>query len=822
MRFIKRLLAILLLILLAAVATGFLLIRRSFPQMDGTVRIQGLRAPVRIVRDEHGVPNIYASSQHDLFLAQGYVHAQDRFWQMDFWRHTGAGRLSELFGESQVKTDRVLRTMGWARVCREELKLTDPISISILKDYAEGVNAYLGNHQGSSLSLEYAVLGLIRRGYSPEPWEPLNSLTWGKAMSWDLGSNMTTEIYRSVLLKQLGQQRLAELYPPYPADRPLILPGSQRMSRPAAPPPSTQVTELLAGWISQIPPQHEGIGSNNWVISGALTATGKPILANDPHLGVQMPSIWHQVGLHCEPRTADCDYDVTGFSFAGVPGIILGHNDRIAWGFTNVGPDVQDLFIEKTNPQNPDQYEFNGQWMNMEKVHEIIQVAGGKPQDITVRLTRHGPVMSDAYGQLADFRNRSAPEIPENYAIALQWTPLQPAVTFPAIWKMNLAHNWNEFRKAASEFDVPSQNMVYADVDGNIGYQVPGKIPIRNGGWEGDYPVPGWTGEFDWKGFIPFEELPHAFNPQEGYIASANNAVTDRAYPYFIADDWDYGSRAQRIVDLIETHRGKISIETIQQMQGDSKDLNAEVLIPYLLKLPLQDPRLANARKILEGWDYQLRMDLPAAALFECFWKNLLSAAFHDDLPQSNWPGGGSRWVEIVREIVSKPDNHWWDDQATKAVEQRDDILNKAFASAVDEMESLQGKDPSAWRWGRMHTVTFVNETLGRSGIRPVEMLFNRGPFEASGGTPVINSTAWYATDDYTVSDVPSMRLIVDLGHLDNSLAIHTTGESGHAYHPNYIDMADMWRNIQYLPLRFSKSSVEAAAKHVLTLTPGD
>ncbi|HSP06183.1 MAG TPA: penicillin acylase family protein [Acidobacteriota bacterium] len=819
MRFLKRAFVILILLLAAAAALGIFVVRRSFPVLDGEIHIQGLNAPVKIYRDDHGIPNIYAASQHDLFFAQGYIHAQDRFWQMDFWRHTGSGRLSELFGAPQVKTDRVLRTMGWARVSREELKHSDPISLAILKSYAEGVNAFLADHHGSRLSLEYVLLGLIRRGYVPEPWEPLHSVTWGKAMSWDLGMNLTAEISRSVLEKKLGEQHVQELYPPYPADRPLILPSSQAVIKPQPQQTLPQVADLLARWMSEIPPERDGVGSNNWVVSGALTSTGKPLLANDPHLGEQMPSIWYQVGLHCEPRTADCDYDVTGFSFAGVPGVIIGHNNRIAWGFTNVGPDVQDLFIEKTNPQNPDQYEFNGQWLDMQKIPETIQVAGGAPQTITVRLTRHGPVMSDAYNALADFDKRSSANLPDHFVIALKWTALEPSVTFPAIWKMNLAHNWEEFRTSASSFDVPSQNMIYADVDGNIGYQVPGRIPIRNAG-NGLHPAPGWTGEYDWKGYIPFDQLPHAFKPPEGYIATANNAVTGPEYPYFIGADWDYGSRAQCIVDLIEHNRGHISVDFIKRMQGDDRNLNAETLTPYILMLPISNVRLLKARKVLEGWNFQQSMDSPAAALFECFWRHLLDFTFHDDLPKAAWPGGGNRWVEVVRRLATQPDNFWWDDHSTQKKETRDDMMMKAFSAAVDELETTQGVDPSAWRWGRMHTVTFVNETLGRSGFRPVEMLFNRGPFETSGDTAVINATAWYAPDGYEVTDLPSMRMIVDLGNMENSLAIHTTGESGHAYHRNYIDMADMWRRIEYLPLRFGKSAVQSSASHVLTLEP--
>lgn len=380
---------------------------RSFPQIEGEIQVAELQAPVEIYRDSFGVPHIYASSSGDLFFAQGYVHAQDRFWQMDFWRHIGSGRLAEMFGESLLESDQILRTLGFARIVQEELDNIDATSLAVLQSYTNGVNAYLAEHQGLDLSLEHSVLSLINSDYQPEPWQPLHSMTWGKVMAWDLGGNMDGEIEMATLLQTLTPEQVAEIVPPYSPDRPVIVPDFQVSESLTSPMAGNEgyITYLagvstalqdLKGKFDLIDdfvgPRGIGIGSNSWAVSGQLTNTGMPLLANDPHLGAQMPSIWYEVGLHCVEKSAACPYEVTGFSFAGVPGVIIGHNDRIAWGFTNTGPDVQDLYIEKINPQNPNQYEVNGDWVDMDLVEETIQVAGSDPQDLTVRYTRHGPI----------------------------------------------------------------------------------------------------------------------------------------------------------------------------------------------------------------------------------------------------------------------------------------------------------------------------------------------------------------------------------------------------------------------------------------------
>ncbi|PWH18937.1 MAG: penicillin acylase family protein [Anaerolineae bacterium] len=823
------------------------LAKQSFPQTEGKIELAGLDQAVDIYRDTMGIPHIYAATLHDLFFAQGYVHAQDRFWQMDFWRHIGSGRLAEMFGESQVQTDAFLRTLGWRYLAEQEYERLSEESKAILNAYSEGVNAYLNDHQGAALSLEYAILGILNRTYTPEPWRPLHTLTWAKVMAWDLAGNLDEEIERAILLGSLSPDEVTELYPPYPEDHPSIVQVSSETAQ-AEPAP---LVELDAHWWQATAVQSavqrsqanlqalhsllgsggNGFGSNSWVVGGSRSSTGKPILVNDPHLGIQMPSIWYQIALHCRPKSAACPFEVAGFSFAGVPGVIIGHNDRIAWGFTNVGPDVIDLYIEKVNPQNPYQYEVNGQWVNFELRTEVIQVSGSQPVTVTVRISRHGPVISDTYGPLKDeidekdkdaqpFRQKAGIELPESYAIAMRWTALEPTLVFEAIWGFNQAKNWLEFRQAARAFAVPAQNLLYADVDGNIGYQMPGNIPIRAKG-DGRLPVPGWTDDYEWTGYIPFEELPYTLNPPQGYIVTANNRVPPPNYPYLITTDWDYGFRAQRIVDLIEKGPGKIDLAYMQKMQGDSYDASTAYLLPLLMQIPLEDTYQQNARQLLQNWNGQATLDSPVAALYAAFWKHLLFLTFGDDLPSDQPPKGGDRYFEVLRQIVQQPESRWWDDQTTPdQVENRDAILQRAFAEAVKELQKTLGNDPLAWRWGDLHTATFRHATFGQSGIAPLEALFNRGPFPSSGGTSIVNATGWDTSLGYFVIWVPSMRMIVDLSDLNNSLTVHTTGQSGHAFHPHYIDMADLWRTIQYYPMWWKEEAVMQNMESHLQLAP--
>ncbi len=831
--FFKVIFVILLILVLVVGAATFTLSRLAFPRTNGETILEkaALDGPVDVYRDENGIPHIYAETTHDLFVAQGYVHAQDRFWQMDFQRAIGHGRLAQLFGESEIGTDTFLRTLGWSRTADEEFAAMPQEAQDALTAYAAGVNAYLDERTPIRLGLEYSVLKLNNASYKPLPWEPADTLVWAKAMAWDLRSNMDVEISRAVISKAVGADRVDDFFPAYPDDRPVTVRGRGGLSTAAdIQTIAGDVADLLATVAERAGDLDDllgisgaDIGSNNWVVSGELTDTGQPILANDPHLGIQMPSIWYEVGLHCAPVGPGCDLEVAGFSLLGIPAVVLGHNDRIAWGVTNLAADVQDLYIEKINPDNPDQYEVNGRWVDMDIYTETL-IYSGKKTDIDVRVTRHGPIISDSYGALEDFDDETVLDLPDDYAIALKWTALEPTRMVEAILGINQAGNWEEFRQALSLWDVPSQNFIYADIDGNIGYQMPGRIPIRADG-DGRIPVPGWTNQYEWTGFIPFDELPNLYNPPEGYIVTANNAVVDDSYPYLLAREWSYGTRAQRIVDMIEESDGPISVAMVEDMQRDNFNLMAEEIIPYLTAVESALPEVQSAQDLLDEWGSQAKpfqqdADSSHGALYAAVWKHLLAVTFHDDLPKDYWPVGRDNFFQVLRPILDNPTSEWWDSRSTSNIEERDAILETAMLQAWNEMVDTLGSQPSEWRWGDLHTATFRNASLGQSGIAPIEWLFNRGPFEVSGSGDLVNATTWNAVEGYEVIALPSMRMIVDLDDLSRSRAVHTTGQSGHAFNNHYIDMADLWVVNDTQPLLWERPAIEANADGHLRLLP--
>jgi len=417
-------------------------------------------------------------------------------------------------------------------------------------------------------------------------------------------------------------------------------------------------------------------------------------------------------------------------------------------------------------------------------------------------------------------KERAGIGLPQPYVVALKWTALEPNKLFEAIWGFDNAANFDEFRQAARGFVVPAQNLVYADVEGNIGYQMPGNVPIRKSG-DGRYPVPGWTDDFEWTGYIPFDQLPYVYNPPEDFIVTANNQVPPKGYPYLVTTDWDYGFRAERIVQMIRDAPANMDAAYIQQMQGDDLDLNAATLVPVLMQISLGHD-LDTTREMLRGWDYRDTLDSQPAALFAVFWANLLRLTFNDDLPSDYQFQGGDRAFEVMRALVEQPRSPWWDNKETTAVvETRDDVFAAALSAAVSELTRNYGRNTDGWpTWGELHTATFRNGSLGESGIAPIENLFNRGPFQTAGGSSIVNATGWDASKPYDVASLPSMRFIADLSNLNNSLTVHTTGESGHAEDPHYIDMVNMWRNIQYYPMLWDQQAVSSGAESHLKLLP--
>lgn len=835
---------------LALIAAGVVLwnVQRSFPQRDGELALSGLDQSVTVHRDELGIPTIVAGTAHDLFYAQGFVHAQDRFWEMDFRRHVTAGRVSELFGSSQVGTDAFLRTLGWHEIAAQEVEALDDDTRAHYEAYADGVNAYLADREGAEISLEYAVLGLQNSGYTPEPWTAVDSVAWLKAMAWDLRTNIEDETERAVLAQTLDAEQIAELYPGYPYEtNPVIVPT---ITPPVAGDPDAgaegetttdtastgirwrEVGDLFEAASALLGDTGEGIGSNSWVVSGALTESGMPLLSNDPHLGASMPSVWYQVGLRCSTVTEACPFDVAGFSFSGMPGVIIGHNADIAWGFTNLTTDVTDLYLEKIEG---DQYWRDGELVPLEVRTETLRVAGGDDVPLEIRSTVHGPIVSGltedftaiaedpSSGQTDAVTTPEAPsdaDVPDGeYAVALQWTALQPGTTAEAIFALNTARDFTGFRQAAALFDVPAQNLIYADTQGNIGYQTPGRLPVRGAG-DGSMPQPGWDSAYDWREFIPFDELPVSYNPESGYIVTANNAIVGEDYPHFLTNDWDYGWRAARIQHLIErtSAAGKLTADDMTTIQADSEFWMGKRLAVAYADVAVDGDGVRAALALLGQWDAQNDPDSAAAAYANVLWDELTQNLFARRAEPASVAGQGRMFL-VVDRLLAEPNSAWWTNDELGIAGQRE-MLARSAVDAYDRLVELQGDQPSRWNWGSLHAITLTHETFGTSGIAPIEALFNRGPFPVGGGASVVDATGWVLGEGFETVTVPSMRMTIDLADLDASRWNHLTGASGHAFHPNYADQVEAWQQRRQTPWPFSPDAVADATTHTLTLTP--
>ena len=807
-------------VVLLALGGGYFFLTRSFPQTNGTLKVSGLKHSVQIVRDETAVPHIYADNSDDLFFAQGYVHAQDRLWQLELNRHIGHGQLAELFGDTEfgdsttVKVDKFLRTIGLDRAARADLVALDAKTRGYLQDYANGVNAFLDTHS-DNLPLEFTLLG-----YRPKEWQAVDTLVWAKVMAYDLSGNYEDELFNAQLIDALGEARAKQLVPSYPVSGPFIIPpgvkryaGLSPSSSPiqankSSPPIAIGQPDLadLRRVTSSLKMGEAGVGSNNWVVDGTRTSTGKPLLANDPHLDISMPSIWYTNGLHCEPVSSACPFDVIGYTFPGVPGVVIGHNGRVAWGVTNTGPDVQDLFIEKVNPANPNQYSFQGQWQDMELDPQVIHVKNGADVPLTVQYTRHGPIMSPVMKGVTA-------------TLALEWTATHERSTIvDSLLALDSAKNWEEFRSALRLWDVPSQNFVYADVDGNIGYQMPGRVPIRSSG-DGTVPVAGWTGANEWTGYIPFDELPFVLNPPSHLIVTANNQVVPGDYKYLIASNFAAPFRAQRIGDLL-TAKSKLSPDDFKRIQGDIYSLPLTKLQKNISQVQPVGFLAERALKYVRGWDGNLTQDNIGGTIIQVSYLELVRDLFEPQLEGdlfTSYLQRGDVNRLLVDQLLDDPKNSFWDDPATAQHETRDDRVAKAYLEGVDWLGSQFGDWPPDWHWGRLHTATFAHPF---GSIRPLDLIFNFGPIGVPGDSYTVFNTGFDQSKPYSDQTVSSMREIIDLSNLDGSWWIQTTGESGQPLNPHYTDLTPMWRDVKYAPLEFTRGAVEKFKNGDMVLEP--
>jgi len=874
---VRALQTALVVVLVVVIATGGTLAAvtaAAQPQLSGTLAVPGLGAAVQVTRDVNGITQIAASSTHDLFFAQGFVHASERLWQMEVWRRAGAGRLAEILGSAALPQDEFIRTLNWRGAAEKDYVAASDEGKAVLQAYSDGVNAYIAGHP-NPLGLAFEVvaakagLGDLLHGFRPEPWTPVDTLTFAKVQAWGLGGNMDSEIFRMLVDQRLGDPALTdELFPAYPAYNPVIASpaqtGAASTSTPSAPSSAASSAASLAdasstaaladaagssawanlarvaggiGASTGLTPQEDmvstgGVGSNNWVVDGSYTKSGKPMLSNDPHLGFNMPSVWYVNGPHCRAVTAGCPYDVTGVTFPGTPGVIAGHNARIAWGVTNVNPDVQDLVMEKADPADPAKYVTATGSVPFTVRTETVKVAGEADVTLTIRETAHGPIINDA-----DTRLRSDPTL-----LALRWTATAKVDgVLEAFLAIDRASTFGEFRAALRSFGAPSQNFIYADIDGNIGYQMPGAIPVRSDPADhGLRPVPGWDGKHEWTSYVPFDSLPSVYDPPSGRLVTANNQVDGGSV--FIGAEYDRGDRAARITQLLDAARGKVSAATMASIQGDTTLLRAARLIAGVVDMRAH-PATADGQAALDamtGWDGTCTTDSTGCAAYVVFEMALERAIFDDLGPQAHDYVGSDFAPDLTAALVATPAGRasaWWGNR--KAGTGAD--ASAVTAAALDTAGAWLRRDlgaPSGWAWGRIHTVAFKEATFGDSGIGPLEWYFDTAPAPVNGAAGAVDNTYYRISRAYpdpadpsapvattlgevfSVTNGPSMRAIYDMGNLDASRIITTTGQSGLPFSSHGSDWVTKWLANETVPLPWTDAAIARSVAATLILTP--
>lgn len=790
MRTLKKILLylfIFLLIVLIAAPTyaWFGVIRPAFPQTDGELALDGLTAPVTIYRDASGIPHIVAENAHDLFFAQGFVHAQDRLWAMESARRAAHGTLSEVIGERGLKNDTMMRILGMTESAEADWETLDAETQAALTAYADGVNAFLA-HAGNNLPLEFKILGI-----TPQPWTPIDSLVFGKLVAWGLSNNYQDELVISKLTQTLTWDETLSLLPEYPG--PDVIPDAN-----AALLPET-IDSMLAfshgfNAAALLKPDQ---GSNAWVVGGSHTASGKPLLAGDPHQALSMPTLWYEVGLH----TTDDQYHVVGASLPGLPGVEIGHNARIAWAVTNARPDVQDLFLETLNDDGT-QYLFQNEWKPLTIREEVIQVKGGEAVTLNVRLTHHGPLVSDA-----------TPDSPQH--LALRWTGLdQGRPLAQAILQLNRAANWDEFRAALALWQLPGMNFVYADTAGNIGYQMSGAVPVRaKNDLYGLLPVSGSDGEHEWLGFVPFEELPSAQNPKGDFFASANNRPAGLDYPHFLSHYYQPPYRVALISQTIRSLKNATAEDFAALQASWYSDINRQLAQAIAAEAAPQSDADKAALALLKDWDGVMAPESRAAALSELALRNLIRLALEPSTGSGQRPKLDSASIDsyltlagypymFLQTLLDDPANPWWHGRRTE-------ILTAALSTAVTELGDQT--------WGDIHQHTAAHP-LGSIG--PLRPIFNRGPFPIGGNWNTVDSGGYYPDKPFAMTLGPAYRIIADPADWDASRSIVPTGQSGQPFSPHYDDQLQQWLKVEYHPLPFSLEAVESSAANTLHLVP--
>lgn len=772
--------------------------RKARPQPEGEIRLPGLEKTARVLWGPHAVPHIFAASERDLFLAQGYVHARERLWQMDLGRLSLSGRLAETFGAGDVPwrelsvyfenrnladLDYFIRLMGLRRAACESARLLPEQLLERLTAYCEGVNRYIETHL-RRLPIEFRLLR-----YEPAPWRPEDSLTIGKGFAFLLSTSLLTRITLTAIRDKLrGQEaKLKSLFPTYPESAPSIT-----MPAPGA---AQERFHFVNGTFREVIGSASGHGSNSWVVAPQHSVTGKPILCNDPHLRLTLPCTWYLVHLRApSAEQGPDDFEVWGASIPGSPCVQLGHNRHIAWGVTAALGDDADLYLEKIHPEEPDLYLAGDRWLRTDRVEETIRIRRGKELKKIIRFTRHGPVISDFLpgGSTGDM-------------LAFKWSAHEPSQEFRVVYGVNRASDWESFLDSLSFQVAPTLNYVYADIRGNIGYALAGKIPKRPRP-NSFFPLPGWSGDYDWTGYLPFSELPRLFNPPEGLIASANNRIADPSYPHYLSDLFEPPYRIRRIETLVRRN-ARLSAADMARIQQDAVSNHAREVLAHLRgdleAISRGDSALAPAVEKLLEWDGSCSEDSVAAAIFHALHRRLLLNLLTPDVGEKLT----SAYMEIMNQplqpfarILSDPNSPWFEPSSRQA------LLEQCLREACAELGRELGPDLRQWRWGRLHTLT-LSHPFGRSRLlRPILSI---GPFPAAGDGATINLGFYRYSDPYAHIVGPSLRMIIPLGEWQEGRFVLLSGQSGHFSSPQYRDQTELWRRGEYLRLYFPEEEMK-------------
>jgi len=802
MKLIKSILFIFAVLLVLSCVYFFSVLRKIQPDIEGEIRVSGIKSPVHIIRDKYAIPHIYAENTHDLLFAQGYVTAQDRLWQMDLTRRIAGGRLSEIFGEGTVEVDYFFRVLEIKEIAERIYKNLHDETREELDSFSSGANYYL---ESGKKTIESVILG-----YEVEPWNPVDTISIHLLSAFDLSINMDEEIFAIKALKKLGEKKLRELLPVYPDRASTVLPEDIMKLN--------LRLEFLNGY--KIAREQFGLfqgkgASNNWVVDGKRSINGRPILANDVHLRIQIPSVWHEVHLNAP------GINVIGAAFPGSPYVLIGHNERVAWGFTDAMADRIDLFIEKVNPENPREYWNKDHWEKMRIKKAEIKVKGrGDNNEITreVKYTRHGPIISSFKEGI-------------EAVLSMKWTgSMVEDQTLKGASVLNRAKNIEEARQGSDYSKIYTLNMLYADVEGNIGYQLIGGIPIRttgkvaripdssHGSFRGKLPVVGWGDEYDWRGFVPGDDLPHLSNPSSHFIATANNKIVGDDFPYLLSNTWAASYRYERIVSLLK-EKEKLSIEDFERMQADVYSAPARMFVGAISRVHTDSPEVKWVLKQLADWDYEVSSASVPALLYEVIKMKTVENTFKDELGElyPDFINTLNFNYNLMDKTMGTADTHWWDNINTANLESRDEIILKSIQDALSEIREKLGVEKEKWAWGRLHRYKFAHP-LGE--IRLLDKIFNPKSIPAGGDGDTINKSHFSYGNPYDAATVPSYRFLVDLSDIEHALAMNSTGQSGNPFSRHYSDSIEDWSRVKYHPLLFEKKQIEKEKWKELRLRP--